>query len=164
LTIDFGFQLLKLSSETAHKLSSMIDAAISLAAKDGKPHDATIALGEADAGITVHCNNLPDNEAAPKLHRHCEIRKYSQRAKTWFGLLLRSDGAIRLGLMADFAWEADAEMDKIVAAAPKGLPLAVPEPVAKRGRRPNGKVGKKDPCPCGSGLKFKDCCLRILKS
>lgn len=24
--------------------------------------------------------------------------------------------------------------------------------------RPEGKVGRNDPCPCGSGLKFKKCC------
>jgi uncharacterized protein YecA (UPF0149 family) len=23
----------------------------------------------------------------------------------------------------------------------------------------NGKVGRNDPCPCGSGKKFKRCCL-----
>ncbi len=23
-----------------------------------------------------------------------------------------------------------------------------------------GEVGRNDPCPCGSGLKYKDCCLR----
>lgn len=22
-----------------------------------------------------------------------------------------------------------------------------------------GKVGRNDPCPCGSGLKFKKCCM-----
>jgi len=31
-----------------------------------------------------------------------------------------------------------------------------PEPIRKRGRR----VGRNDPCPCGSGKKFKNCCMR----
>ena len=26
-------------------------------------------------------------------------------------------------------------------------------------RRPDGKVGRNDPCPCGSGKKYKKCCL-----
>ena len=26
-------------------------------------------------------------------------------------------------------------------------------------RRPHPKVGRNEPCPCGSGLKFKKCCL-----
>ena len=35
-------------------------------------------------------------------------------------------------------------------------PLAPPEPV----RRSEPKVGRNDPCPCGSGKKFKKCCGR----
>lgn len=26
-------------------------------------------------------------------------------------------------------------------------------------QREKGKVGRNDPCPCGSGKKFKKCCL-----
>ena len=29
---------------------------------------------------------------------------------------------------------------------------------APRSERPGGKVGRNDPCPCGSGKKFKFCC------
>ncbi|WP_455232966.1 SEC-C metal-binding domain-containing protein [Geopseudomonas aromaticivorans] len=28
-----------------------------------------------------------------------------------------------------------------------------------RGRKRAQKVARNDPCPCGSGLKFKKCCL-----
>jgi hypothetical protein len=28
--------------------------------------------------------------------------------------------------------------------------------------RPAAKVGRNDPCPCGSGRKYKQCCLRAL--
>jgi len=31
-----------------------------------------------------------------------------------------------------------------------------PEPIRNR----NDKVGRNDPCPCGSGKKFKNCCMR----
>jgi preprotein translocase subunit SecA len=31
-----------------------------------------------------------------------------------------------------------------------------PQPVRKAG----GKVGRNDPCPCGSGKKYKHCCMR----
>jgi preprotein translocase subunit SecA len=33
---------------------------------------------------------------------------------------------------------------------------AKPEPIRNRGSR----VGRNDPCPCGSGKKYKNCCLR----
>ncbi|HGY92186.1 MAG TPA: hypothetical protein ENK43_13535 [Planctomycetes bacterium] len=29
-------------------------------------------------------------------------------------------------------------------------------------RRPAAKIGRNDPCPCGSGKKYKRCCLRLL--
>ena len=32
-----------------------------------------------------------------------------------------------------------------------------PEPIRNRGE----KVGRNDPCPCGSGRKFKQCCARL---
>ena len=35
-------------------------------------------------------------------------------------------------------------------------PEKKPEPVRNVGR----KVGRNDPCPCGSGKKFKACCMR----
>jgi preprotein translocase subunit SecA len=36
-----------------------------------------------------------------------------------------------------------------------GLKLNLPK------RRPVAKVGRNEPCPCGSGKKFKQCCGRI---
>ncbi|MBQ3223386.1 MAG: SEC-C domain-containing protein [Clostridia bacterium] len=32
------------------------------------------------------------------------------------------------------------------------------EPEAKRPVRAGEKVGRNDPCPCGSGKKYKECC------
>lgn len=36
------------------------------------------------------------------------------------------------------------------------VPYEIPEPI----RRDHEKVGRNDPCPCGSGKKFKKCCLK----
>jgi len=41
----------------------------------------------------------------------------------------------------------------VQAARPAGEPAAKPEPV----RRDRPKVGRNDPCPCGSGKKYKKC-------
>jgi uncharacterized protein YecA (UPF0149 family) len=37
-------------------------------------------------------------------------------------------------------------------------PMVIP-PTKKQMRR--GKVGRNDPCPCGSKKKFKRCCLTV---
>jgi preprotein translocase subunit SecA len=49
-------------------------------------------------------------------------------------------------------------------------PIRAPEPLparrmrtksrASRNKKPGKKVGRNDPCPCGSGKKYKRCCLR----
>jgi len=33
-------------------------------------------------------------------------------------------------------------------------------PTVKQLRRDPARVGRNEPCPCGSGKKFKKCCLR----
>ena len=38
-------------------------------------------------------------------------------------------------------------------------PMEIP-PTPKQLRRHPARVGRNDPCPCGSGLKFKKCCWR----
>jgi hypothetical protein len=156
--IGTGLELLKLSGKSANDLSQMIDKIANDAAKDGKPHDATVASSQAGSGITVHCNALPDELAGPRLERHCELRKYSVKATTWFGLTIRpGDGAIRLGLMLDHPWKQDATMDAAVAKMPAPKPIEDIKEILKGTRR--RKTGRNDPCPCGSGLKYKKCHL-----
>jgi preprotein translocase subunit SecA len=47
-----------------------------------------------------------------------------------------------------------AQQEAAIAASQKGE--SKPEPVRNLGK----KVGRNDPCPCGSGKKFKACCMR----
>ncbi len=47
-----------------------------------------------------------------------------------------------------------AQQDAAIAASQKGE--RKPEPVRHTGK----KIGRNDPCPCGSGKKYKTCCLR----
>ena len=41
------------------------------------------------------------------------------------------------------------------------LMAAIPSPAGATYRRVMPKVGRNDPCPCGSGKKYKQCCGRI---
>jgi preprotein translocase subunit SecA len=49
--------------------------------------------------------------------------------------------------------QADAGADQAPEAAPDSAPVAPPQPVVRTGP----KVGRNDPCPCGSGKKYKQC-------
>ncbi len=101
-SIALGLLLLELSEHAANDLSSAIDATVEKTTRDRKLHDATVVLSEAGTGITVHCSALPKHEATVQLQRHCEKRKGLHRARTWFGVALRSDGSLRLvGLLRD---------------------------------------------------------------
>lgn len=156
-TIDLGFTLLTLSEDTAITISEAIDHIARQAQVDGNSHDFTAGLGQGDTGLTIHCNNDPLEVAGPSLQRHCHARKYTERANTWFGVCLRpADQVLRFGINLDFPWQQSAEMDTLT----KGMGRAIKLPViVSRPGRIGPKVGRNDPCPCGSGKKFKKCCL-----
>jgi hypothetical protein len=139
-------------------LSYVVDKIAAASAKDGKPHDATLSFSEGSSGITIHCNDLPERVAGPKLRQHCEIRKYSTKANTWFGLVIKpADGAVRFGLALDYPWKNDSDMDAIVARMPEAKPVGAIREILSR-KKPT-KIGRNDPCPCNSGLKYKKCHL-----
>jgi uncharacterized protein YecA (UPF0149 family) len=51
------------------------------------------------------------------------------------------------------------EQSKLLEGAEKKLmEMSIPPTYEKMSRRPP-KVGRNEPCPCGSGRKFKKCCL-----
>ena len=50
----------------------------------------------------------------------------------------------------------DSLADEVLATRRYWFERSIPEPV----RRSTPKVGRNDPCPCGSGKKFKNCCGR----
>jgi hypothetical protein len=69
------------------------------------------------------------------------------------------------------AWEKEAEekartvearMRELEEPPPPKRPPALPRPVPVTHPflKPEKKVGRNDPCPCGSGKKFKHCCLK----
>ncbi|MFW7340707.1 SEC-C metal-binding domain-containing protein [Pollutimonas sp. H1-120] len=156
-TIDLGFTLLTLSENTVLEISSGIDLLTRKGVADGKNHDVTVGLGSGNTGLTIHCNNDPIDIAGPTLRRHCRARKYTQRAQTWFGVCLRpSDQALRFGLNLDFPWEQDDAMDVLTKHMSKSSNLKA---LLHKTAKAKTKVGRNDPCPCGSGKKYKKCCL-----
>ena len=154
-TIDLGFMLLTLGEDTVVDVSKGIDRIVSLAMKDCKNHDLTIGLGVGGTGLTIHCNEDPIFIAGPRLQSHCESRKYTQRADSWFGVCIRpGDASLRFGINLAYKWVQSPEMDAMTRDLPspgKLTDLWAPG-IQKR-------IGRNEPCPCGSGLKNKKCCL-----
>ncbi len=156
-TIDLGLMLLTLSEKTVVEASKAIEDIAKRAMADGKSHDLTVGLRKGETGFTVHCNNDPFEVAGPALQRHCHVRKYTEHAQTWFGICVKpSDTSLRFGLNLDYAWKHNDRMDILTKNMAKQSNLPA---LLKQSTRSTQKVGRNDPCTCGSGKKYKRCCF-----
>ncbi|MBK3733783.1 preprotein translocase [Azospirillum brasilense] len=158
--IDLGFLLLDINSETVKQLDHGMKEVARRTRLDGRPHDFTLGFDTGDAGITIHCSRALPRDAVEALAGHCRRRKYVHHADNWFGLFVReADGLPEFSLAMRFPWKRDTRMDALT----QGMVLNGNHTVAQlvsKSRTPDGsKIGRNDPCFCGSGRKFKKCCL-----
>ncbi|MCK9507140.1 MAG: SEC-C domain-containing protein [Pigmentiphaga sp.] len=159
--LEQGFQLLEMSGEAFNNLSRMIDRQARRAEQDGKPHDVTMMFGDG-CGLTIVCSGEPNSVATRKLAFYCTHRKYRQKADRWFGLCLSSgDAQLRFGLQLYDPWEQDDALDAETANMMEPIPPELAYERVFRGGRIRPKVGRNDPCPCGSGRKYKKCCIDV---
>lgn len=159
VTIDLGFMLLAMSEQAVNEISRAVDRLAARTRADGEVHDATFGFKEG-FGITFHCTDEPAQVAGPRLKSYCVLRKYREKAGRWFGLCMTSSAPdVRFGISLVFPWVHDENLDEET----KGMQAPVPIDQgleALMGRRNRAKkTGRNDPCPCGSGRKFKKCCL-----
>lgn len=158
-TIDLGFLLLAMSEQAVTEMSRAVDRLAARTRADGKVHDLTFGFKEG-SGITFHCTDEPSSVAGPRLESYCTLRKYREKASQWFGLCMSSTGPdVRFGVSLVFPWNQDEQMDE------KTRDMKEPDPIDQAlqklmiGRSRASKTGRNDPCPCGSGRKYKKCCL-----
>ncbi len=162
-TIDLGFLLLAMSEQAINEMSRAVDRLAARTRADGKVHDATFGFKEG-SGITFHCTDEPTEVAGHRLESYCTLRKYREKAKEWFGLCMSSKGPdVRFGISLVFPWVQDANMDEKTKGmkAPVPIDQALGALMSQRSRRK--KIGRNSPCPCGSGRKYKKCCLNLTK-
>ncbi len=155
--IDLGFLLLDINGDTVKQVDQGMKDVARRTRQDGRAHDFTLGFDTGDAGLTIHCSR--ERSAVAALVDHCRRRKYVHHANNWFGLLVReTDGLPKLSLATRFPWKRDTGMDGLT----QGMVLNGNHGIAQPGstrRAPDGaKIGRNDPCPCGSGKKFKKCC------
>lgn len=114
--IDLGFMLLTLSEDTVNEVSDGISLITRQARDDGKSHDVTVGFDAGSTGLTIHSNRNPHPVAANSLLNHCTLRKYAQRADSWFGLCLRpEDETPRIALHLRSKWEQNEKLDAATA-------------------------------------------------
>lgn len=161
-TIDLGFTLLSLSGDAIELINDGIAQLIKLGRKDGQHHDLTLAMSDNESGLTIHCNDAHESISGPCLERHCERRKYAQRANLWFGICIgQVVPRLRFGVNKEYPWVQSDEMDKLVKDLPKPQNLKGKNEVDFTSiARKSKKIGRNEKCPCGSGKKYKKCCLK----
>jgi hypothetical protein len=153
--IDLGFLFLSVSEDALRDLSNGIDQVTRQTRSDDQKHDVTLGFEDGKTGITVHCSREPNATAAQGLLGHCKLRKYAQKADSWHGLAVReSDGTPKFGVTIRSPWAFDSHMEELTRGMNRLGNVTFVGGQAKR-----VKVGRNDPCPCGSGKKFKKCCL-----
>lgn len=157
--LDQGFQLLELSGDAFDNLSRIIDQQARRAAQDGKPHDVAMMFDDA-SGLTVVCSGEPNDVAAPRLATLCTRRKYRHKANRWFGLCLTpGDAQLRFGMRLSDPWKQNDALDEATTNMIEPMLPELAYERAFRGDRVRPRVGRNAPCPCGSGRKYKKCCI-----
>lgn len=154
-SIELGLTLLTLSEDSCRTINRGLQFVTRQARSDGKVHNFTV--GGKDGGITFHCNVESSESAMEKLGAYCELRKYAERAQRWIGVSLDHAANLQFGVILDYDWQQSDAMEAATASMQRPMKPARFMRVIK-GRRKN-KVGRNDPCPCGSGKKFKKCCI-----
>lgn len=157
-TLELGFHLLSMNEDSCRNVHLLLETITRQARLDGKRHDVTLASSTLLAGVSFHCNPTPSDEAIAVLETHCAKRKYRQRAAQWFGVSVSPAGQVQFGVTLDFPWEASEAMERLTADM---KPASRVRDVLPQYSREVScmKLGRNDPCPCGSGRKYKKCCL-----
>lgn len=161
-----GFLLLSLSKTTLEQLDTSIKKMIDAFSFGKEQSDITIGISEGNTGFTIHCNDLEIIEALKQLKDHCNFRKYSTKADSWIGVIYSpSELKIRFIEYNDMPWKQDYQMDRKVETLQAKL---TQRSLLRKDTfqqttiiRDMNKIGRNEQCPCGSGKKYKKCCLNI---
>jgi hypothetical protein len=156
--LELGFTLLSMGEESCNSVHQAIEGLIKMAKMDGRRHDFVLGMTEPGTGICFHCNPTPSEAAIRTLELHCAKRKYVQRTANWFGVSVGLQGEIQFGITLEFPWEQSSEMDDLTREMKTSSSLSMAMKTVERALAPK-KYGRNDPCPCGSGFKYKKCCL-----
>lgn len=148
--IGLGFMLLELGQDAVEKINESIREVLMRSARDDGLHNMVIGISQASTGLTVHCSQEFNSSSESTLRQHCEVRKYTERANSWFGLAVAPTGSIRLVAELSGEWREDPELERVA------LTLNRQRPIREVGTR---KIRRNDPCHCGSGRKYKRCCM-----
>lgn len=117
----------------------------------------TIREDDVVVNVIVH-RSLEFKEFFENISLRTRLEHYRSRpnATVSFGIDLRKPNPFEIAQWLEGEWEYDLALEKALA-HDAGQKRLFHLPVGSK------KIGRNDPCPCGSGRKFKKCCIDSVK-
>lgn len=142
--------LLDFDVTTMQMILDQVNQASLLRAEDGKERELTMMLRHSELGLTIYFPT--DRASTSRAKRYCELKMYQWKATRWLLLMVDDKRELGSGDFKEFRkeWKFDPRME----AELNRYRIARLE----QHRATGLKLGRNDPCPCNSGLKFKRCC------
>jgi hypothetical protein len=148
-----AFALLGLGDEALYGIHNLIESSRIGPRPTRGLNRRTLKVDDITINVMTYWN-LGEAEVTEQVSMRSEIEQYRARSTVTisFAIDLARQGAFALALWSERTWKYEKEMEEVlgrekqrprVLALPQGAP----------------KVGRNDPCPCGSGMKFKKCCI-----
>ncbi|MGY6743540.1 MAG: YecA family protein [Cecembia sp.] len=156
--VELGLFLLKLSEESVINLNTQLDKIFRMTLEDKGVHDITLIFNELSSGLTIHTSFSNKIEASELLEMHCVARKYKCKLDKWFGLFLNPlTQQLQMINYINSKWTYSKELESFC----ENLDHISDSEntMTKKSNLLSGKVGRNELCPCGSGKKFKKCCI-----
>lgn len=149
---DALFFLFDLSEAAADKIIRLMEKTKERARKDGGIHDFSLINEGGNSGVSYV--SLPAEHADKfdgQLFGIACAKKYKSKADHWLALgsITESSNVIDGIVFSDEPWKENLELEKS---------LRLTLRVSERPKRDGKKIGRNDPCFCGSEKKFKKCC------
>ena len=164
--ISLGISILEFSAEALKDISTLIrKSKRDVKNNNLQTRDFFTLLENGNTGLICHFNSLPPKARHQHLIKHCKIRKYSTKAKQWFGIsidpLSEKPFEEIVHLKEPWAYSEELEQEsKQINARAKAFKTPL-EAVA--GMNSKKKIGRNEPCICGSGKKYKKCCQNLVR-
>lgn len=159
--LKFGLELLQCPGEFIENYNSIVLYIVTQLKLNPQKlfSDFTIYLSN-NHGMTVYVCSSPvianTNNLINKLYNHIQLRKYHAKSDLWFGLIISVTGIVKHIEFLDFKWEFNSKLQQKYqnTLGRNSRPISF-----IKGKAVTQKIGRNAPCPCGSGQKYKRCCL-----
>lgn len=148
--------LLGFSHETHNEIIRELKSLKGISDKDGEIHNLTLYFKKENLGVTFFIDPYRSIVSIKTIENHCKFKMYQTRFSNWIAIAIDSTKSKIFPydlFIYKKKWEYDEDLEQRLMS------------FRKRKWEASGmigtKIGQNQPCPCGSGLKYKKCCGRL---